>query len=474
MNIGIRLNQDDFFYDLHSLVKSFFPDDDVSIYTDDDAGKAVLPRDLEILVEVPAYLPDERKAVKDGLKRELYRLLGDYTGKELPWGMLSGIRPTRIPMKLLAEGSTEEVCVRHLMEEAFVSEKKAHLAVEIASRERRILEHVPLGRKEYSLYVHVPFCPSICLYCTFSSSPIGLWKKKADAYLDALILEMERRYAGMLQEGRSPGPVSVYIGGGTPTSLSVEQLERLLAAIGRIWDLGSTLEYTVEAGRPDSFSEEKLMVLRRHGVNRISVNPQTMNDETLRIIGRQHSAEDTLRAYEMARRAGFENINMDMILGLPGEGAEEVRRTLAVIEALAPDSLTVHSLAVKRASRLKQNILEDREQDEGADRGVFRGYSLENSPEMMDLAEEAARRMGMAPYYLYRQKNMRGNLENTGFARPGRECLYNILIMEELQSIAAFGAAASTKEVYEDGRIERSIAAKDVNLYIQRIHNSFD
>ena len=467
MNIGIRTDREDFFYDLHSLVKSFFPDDDVSIYTDDDAVKAVIPRNLELAVEVPKY--GDRKEAKDLLKREVYQTLKDYTGKELPWGMLSGIRPTRIPMNLLAEGRGEEDCVRHLMEEDFVSGKKARLAAGIAVRERKILEHVPLGRKEYSLYVHVPFCPSICLYCTFSSSPIGLWKKKADTYLDAVILEMERRRGQFLAEGRSPGPVSVYIGGGTPTSLSAEQLERLLAAIEEIWDMDRALEYTVEAGRPDSISYEKLEVLRSHGVNRISVNPQTMNEETLKLIGRAHSAPDTIRAFEMARQAGFDNINMDIILGLPGEGLKEVGRTLSAIGELRPDSLTVHSLAVKRASRLTREILEARMSDQDADRGEFRGYSLDNSGELMDQAIAAAEHMGMAPYYLYRQKNMRGNLENTGFALPGKECLYNILIMEELQSIAAFGAAASTKEVYEDGRIERSINAKDVNLYIQRI-----
>ena len=466
MNIGIRTDREDFFYDLHSLVKSFFPDDDVEIYSENDAARCSKKRDLEIVVEIPESA--SRKETKDALKKDVYETLKNYTGRELPWGMLSGIRPTKIPMQMLFEGASEEECVRHLMEADFVSEKKARLASEIAVRERELLEHVPHGPKDYSLYVHVPFCPSICLYCTFSSSPIGKWSGRADEYLLAVRREMLERKKRMQEEGFEGGPRTIYIGGGTPTSLEAEQLERLLTDIREIWDLSDTLEFTVEAGRPDSFSTDRLRVLKNQGVTRISVNPQTMNDSTLALIGRKHTSADTVRAFHMAREVGFDNINMDIILGLPGEGEAEVARTLEAVSCLHPESLTVHSLAVKRASALTLKIREDRESDENADRGSFRGYSLENSERIMDMAAESAAGMGMHPYYLYRQKNMRGNLENTGFAVPGAECLYNILIMEELQSIAAFGAAASTKRVYEDGRIERSISPKDVKTYLER------
>lgn len=468
MRVGILTDRPDFFYDIHSLVKSFFPDDDVSIFQEDETAKREAGYNLELKVGIPDYT--DRKAAKDALKQELYRTLSDYTGTELPWGILSGIRPTRIPMQMLGAGASEEEAVRYLTENDYVSLPKAQLAVRIAKRERQLLADVPLGEAAYSLYVHIPFCPSICLYCTFSSSPVSAWKKRIDEYLDTVIREMQRRHEQIVMSGRRSGPVTVYIGGGTPTSLSAGQLDRLLGSISRIFDLSGVIEYTVEAGRPDSFEKEKLAVLKQHGVTRISVNPQTMNDRTLELIGRRHTTEDTVRAFHMAREAGFENINMDIILGLPGEGEAELQNTLEGISRLEPDSLTVHSLAVKRASRLTRQILEDREKDERADRGVFRGLSLDNSADLMDMAAGSAERLGMVPYYLYRQKNMRGNLENTGFSVPGKECLYNILIMEEVQTIEAFGAGASTKTVYDDGRIERTISPKDVKTYLERMN----
>lgn len=468
MQIGISVSREDFFYDIHSLVKSFCPEDEVSIFSADDAEKSGRPYDRVIAVTVPDYPPERRRETKDALKRDLYLRLKEETGRELPWGMLSGIRPTRIPMSLMNEGGSFEDCVRHLTEHDFVSVKKARLAAEIAERERGILEELPLGERSYSLYIHVPFCPTICEYCTFSSSPAGVWKNRMGEYLDAVRREMAARRKRHAEEGFTGAPVSVYIGGGTPTALTAEELKVLLSSAAEIWNTDQALEYTVEAGRPDSFSPEKLKVLREYGVTRISVNPQTMNDETLKRIGRHHTSGDAERAFRMAREAGFENINMDIILGLPGEGRAEAEHTLARIEALMPDSLTVHSLAVKRASRLRYEILEDRMKDADADRGEFRGLRFDLPDEIMDLTHASAARMGMRPYYLYRQKNMRGNLENTGFAAPGRECLYNILIMEEVQTILAFGAGASTKYVKPGGVIEREVSPKDVNTYLDR------
>lgn len=459
MKVGIEVSKDDFLYDLHSLVKSFFPDDEVQIYTSSDTEKSAVPRDLLIRVTVPDYT--DRKEAKNSLKREVYDTLSAYTGKKLPWGILSGIRPTKIPMKMLKEGKSPEECVRFLEEEDFVSEKKARLATEVALREKTLTEPLKLGEHSYSLYVHVPFCPSICEYCTFSSSPVSVWKKYGESYIDTLFREMDARR-------REDPPTTVYIGGGTPTVMEAEELDRLLSGIEERWDLTHIREYTVEAGRPDSITEEKLEVLLKHHVTRISINPQTMNEETLARIGRKHSPDDVTRAFQMARRAGFDNINMDIILGLPGEGEAELQRTLDGIRALGPDSLTVHSLALKRASRLRYEILEDRMKDADADRGNFRGLLFTDDDRLMNLASGFAEKCGMRPYYLYRQKNMRGNLENTGFAFPGKECLYNILIMEELESIEAFGAGASTKRVYPDGRIERKISTKDIPLYLKR------
>ncbi len=447
-------------------MKSFFPEDEVSIFTADDGEKRAVERDLLIEVDIP--LSGDRKGTKDRLKREIYETLSAYTGETLPWGTLSGIRPCKIPMKMLSEGRDRAEILLYMQDHYLVSEEKASLALRVAEREAELLETIsPIG-DTYSLYINVPFCPSICLYCTFSSSPVSAWSPHIDGYISCVVAEMEEKAAELEREGRGRKPVTAYIGGGTPTALTAEQLERLLSETRRIWDFGGIREFTVEAGRPDSITAEKLSVLLKYGVTRISVNPQTMNDETLRLIGRLHTREDTVRAFRLAREAGFVNINMDMILGLPGEGEAEVRRTLDEITALAPDSLTVHSLAVKRASRLRKTIREDREIDIDADRDSFGGLVFRNSGALMDMSAEAAESMGMKPYYLYRQKNMKGKLENTGFALPGRECLYNIIIMEEVQTIFAFGAGASTKYIYPDGRIERTVSPKDVKTWLER------
>ena len=419
MKIGIELDRNDFMYDIHSLVKSFYPDDEVSVYTAEDKEKAEMPRNLVFSVAVPSYDAADRKQTKDRLKQELYRTLSAMTGQELPWGMLSGIRPTRIPMKMLSEGAPREDILRHLTEDDFVSPEKAELAVRVAEKERSLLAPYPQPADTYSLYLHIPFCPSICSYCTFSSNPAGVWADKIDAYLEAMLEEMREKAEMLRDSGRGCAPVSVYIGGGTPTALSAAQLDRVLGEIHRVWDTSHLAEFTVEAGRPDSITEDRLSVLKEGGVTRISVNPQTMNDRTLERIGRRHTAADTVRAYRMARAAGFDNINMDIILGLPEEGEKEVRHTLDRIRELSPDSLTVHSLALKRASRLRQQI---RESGEAGEDGIkAAGLAFLDAGRLMAMAEETASLLSMEPYYLYRQKNMRGNLENTSFARPGKE-----------------------------------------------------
>ncbi len=477
MNIGICLDKSDFLYDIHSLVKSFFPDDDVSIYTDGDAEKCSTARDLLLCVNIPDYT--DRKSAKDQLKRELYESLSELTGRTLPWGTLSGIRPTKIPMKMLEEGMSRGDIRDSIRETYLASDAKISLATDVAVNERRILENVPTGPDTYSLYLHVPFCPSICLYCTFSASPADAWQRYMDEYVDAVILEMERReMLGVLPDpskepvvcsARGRSPVTFYMGGGTPTALSPEQLDRLLTAAETYYDLGECLERTVEAGRPDSITEEKLEVLKKHRITRISVNPQTMNQKTLDLIGRRHTVEDTVRAFSLARRAGFDNINMDIILGLPGEELCDVENTLRQIESLGPDSLTVHSLAVKRASRLTKTLREEHMAGKIGDYSRYEGLSFHNSEAIIGAAYDAAYRMGMQPYYLYRQKNMKGGLENTGFAKRGCECLYNILIMEELQEIHAFGAGASTKVLSSGGRIDRIVNPKDVRTYLDRV-----
>jgi oxygen-independent coproporphyrinogen-3 oxidase len=325
--------------------------------------------------------------------------------------------------------------------------------VRVAKKERSLLEKLNPD-KGYSLYIGIPFCPTTCLYCSFSSYPLGVWKKRVDDYLSALIREIKAVSAYF--QGRCPD--TVYFGGGTPTTLEPAQLDRLLSALYECFDLSTIRELTVEAGRPDSVTKEKLMVLSKHHVDRISINPQTMKQETLDLIGRFHTVEQVEAAYHLARECGFTNINMDLIVGLPGESAEDVEHTMQKIKKLAPDSLTVHSLAVKRAAALKlwqkKNV----------------SYQMTNTDEIINMTAAYAAQMGLEPYYLYRQKNMAGNFENVGYSITGKECLYNVLIMEEKQTIVALGAGASSKFVFpEENRIERVENVKDVKTYIERI-----
>ncbi len=482
--IIVRTDQDDFTYDIHSLVKAFYPAEDVIVLP---PGKEapVRQRQTESAAEVsrtmdvviPQGLPD-RKQTKDALKQGLYQRLVAETGRELPWGSLTGIRPVRIPMMMLAEGRTHAEISDHMRQTYFCSEKKARLAIEIAERERSILQEADYTAG-YSLYVGIPFCPTTCLYCSFASYPVKKCHDQIAPYLSALFRELTETAA--LFAGRKL--YTVYLGGGTPTALEPVELEQVISKIKSTFDLSSCREFTVEAGRPDSITEEKLAVLRAYGVDRISVNPQTFSQKTLDLIGRNHTVAQTEEAYALARRMGFSNINMDLILGLPGENTEDVSHTMERIRALSPDDVTVHSLAIKRASRLKIEM------------DSYRQYQMENTSEQMEIAESVCREIGRTPYYLYRQKNMAGNFENVGYAAPGKAGIYNILMMEEVGDIAACGAGTVSKRVFPDGReegtltsssevaqsrdglpraklegrIERCDTVKDLDQYISRI-----
>ena len=486
--ILIKLNEANFEYDIYSLMRAFYPNEEVKVIGPDAVDHAGAEEKEEISfsvvieyqgdkiilviedtdvkpigadssesVKIQTYSIDvhyeDRKDTKNKLKQLLYEVLNKRTGEELPWGTLTGIRPTKIPLSLLEEGKSADEIRAYMKQTYYANDEKIQLSLDITKRELAMLQQLDYEHG-YSLYIGIPFCPSTCLYCSFTSYPVGIWKDRMDSYLDALDKEID-----FIAKNLSHKTInSIYIGGGTPTSLSAMQLDRLLTKIETSLDLSNLLEFTVEAGRPDSITREKLEAIHRHAVDRISINPQTMKQETLDIIGRHHTVEDIVDSFRMAREIGFDNINMDLIMGLPGENIQDVEHTMQQVQKLAPDNLTVHSLAIKRAARL--NI----------ERSSYLQYPMETSQAHVDKAYEYATAMGMSPYYLYRQKNMAGNLENIGFAKEGKAGVYNILIMEEKQTIMALGAGAACKYVTEHGAIvDRSENVKDVQLYMDRI-----
>ena len=399
-----------------------------------------------------------KKEARNVFKRMMYDMLKKLTGRELPWGTLTGVRPTKIVYTLLEDGKNDHEIRDYLKKEYYVSEKKGDLAIKVASNEKRLLEKLDYNNG-YSLYAGIPFCPTTCLYCSFTSYPLAVWKDRVDTYVDSMLKELE--FTSRLMKDKKLD--TFYMGGGTPTTLEPEQLDRVLSFFEEHFDTTGLKEYTIEAGRPDSITRDKLLIMKKHGVDRISINPQTMNDDTLKLIGRHHTVEQIKEAFTLARECGFDNINMDLIIGLPGETREHIERTMREVALLAPDSLTVHSLAIKRAARL--NIFWEK----------YKDYAMVNTDDIINMTADCAAAMGMEPYYLYRQKNMAGNFENVGYSKPGREGIYNILIMEEKQTIMAVGAGASTKVVFpEENRIERVENVKDVTTYIENIDEMID
>ena len=472
--IEVVQNQADFEYDIRALIRAFFPKEEVEIRIDSLGNQK---REGLFLLEIE-YLSNEirctflsedgkeyrsadvtgceRKEVKKILKRLLYQWLEDYSRQKQLWGDLTGIRPVKIVLDLLDSGLSSEEAKQIFQKEYLVSDEKAALSLEIAQKEQTVIRKT--SRKQgYSLYIHIPFCPSTCLYCSFTSNPIGKWKSKTEQYLDSLEKELD-----FIKEHMGAYTLdSVYIGGGTPTTLEPDQLERLFFMLEERFSMQSILEFTVEAGRPDSITKEKLLTLKRHQVTRISINPQTMNDSTLKLIGRAHTVEDVVETFHLARECGFDCINMDLILGLPGETPTELIHTLEEVRKLKPDNLTIHSLAIKRAARL--NLQMDLYES------LLDQTATEQSHQM-NLVDCCARELGMEPYYLYRQKNMAGNLENVGYAVLGKEGIYNIMMMEEQQTILAVGAGASTKIIPKDSQlVVRVENVKDVNQYMERL-----
>lgn len=382
-------------------------------------------------------------------KMTLYELLKRLTGHRPPWGSLTGIRPTRLFYESLARGLSMEEA-RQDVETVFdVTPEKAELLRRIVLQQRRMPQPSP---READVYISVPFCRTRCAYCSFPGEAVGKGTLIAP-YLDALLWEMREGAELLKRAGLSLR--ALYVGGGTPSALDESAFARLMRETMRLFP--GAREYTVEAGRPDTITPAKLQTLRELGVERISINPQTMNDETLRVIGRDHTAAQAEAAFHLARDLGFEDINMDVIAGLPGEDASHFAHTMARILALRPDSLTVHTLAIKRSSRLNLEKTPLPPDDAAA--------------RMVRMGEDTARALGLEPYYLYRQKYMAGQQQNVGYAAPGKACLYNVDIMEETTSILAMGAGAISKRVFPDHelRIERAPNVTNVAVYIDRV-----
>ena len=468
--IQIQCKETLYTYNLYHITKAFFPNAEIKQCVDAEQEPLVrieLDDGSCFLLDAKEFEENQKKEdaqeKKKIVTKMVYRFLSEKTEQEMAWGMLTGVRPTKLAMHQMENGMNEAQAKAFLQEVYCVSEKKARLAVDIACREKALLSKLDY-LNGFSLYVGIPFCPSICSYCSFSSSPIDVWSPRMDDYLKALCIELH--YIAKETEGKTLN--TIYIGGGTPTTLTAKQLEKLLNVIDELFlneERGAELlEYTVEAGRPDSITKEKLEVLCSHPVTRISVNPQTMQQKTLDLVGRKHSVQAVKDIFHLARELGFDNINMDLIAGLPGENAEDMRDTLRQIEELSPDSLTVHSLAIKRAARMAQEQ-------------PVRDLHTEIT-EMVEDAAKTAEKLGLVPYYLYRQKNIAGNFENVGYAKADKAGIYNILIMEEKQTIYAAGAGATTKIVLpekiktENGKETNLIRienVKNIEEYIARI-----
>ena len=435
---------------------------------------------------------------KSTVKAYLYKILQKKCGRSLPWGDLTGIRPVSLAGKLLEELKNEEIQTEQeeirfyqaLKDEYCLEGEKAELLRFLALRERDILQKAEErgGIKiedGFSIYIHIPFCPSKCAYCSFLSSPIGPFSDRISDYLEKVSEELDFALYEM-GERRGKTLQSIYIGGGTPTALPEKALEELLVLVEKKLlssPYSKVLEYTVEAGRPDSLEGNKLALLKEHSVGRISINPQTFRQETLDLIGRKHSIESVVDRFYEARALGFDNINMDLILGLPSERLSDVEESLLKIRELAPENLTVHSLAVKRAAKLKTEENKYRgAYQAGASSEEFplkREFSLSYIPSwrkqesrtemewMMLSAMQTAEELSLYPYYLYRQKNMAGNLENIGFSKEGKECLYNIFMMEEKHTVFGVGAGSSSKILFGNGRLERVDNGKDFRSYME-------
>lgn len=473
--IGVVLKGHDFNYEVSELIKLFTSDfrfidekdcmmvmeNNIFFHNNTVFSKTVYCENYEVTKEHIEHRSldnlcerETKKVIKETIKRSMFKVLEKKFNITPPWGILTGIRPVKIVHSLLDLDYSDKQIREKLATDYFISDDKIELSLDIAKRERKFI--YPIDETKVSLYVSIPFCPTRCYYCSFPANSLKQFGSLKPMYVEKLLEEVQG--VATLLEEQNKTIETLYIGGGTPTTLAPNEMDILIKGLFAKFDLSEIKEFTVEAGRPDTINREMLEVLKANDVTRISINPQSMNDETLEKIGRQHNVQDIIDCFYLARELGFDNINMDIILGLVDENLDMVRNTLDKIKELSPESLTVHTLAVKRTSKLKENIKD------------YELAKYEEMVNMISLAKEYANDMGLNPYYMYRQKHMLGNLENIGYAKEGYECIYNIQIMEEKQSNYALGAGSITKFVYpNEDRIERVENVKNVEQYIDRV-----
>lgn len=459
MKVKINLNNLKYRYDIYQIFNLFYPYDAIEFGEEESTFEVIVENHCIILKTAGKNLEKtfEEEVTKQHLKREIFKFLKSLTHKELPWGTLVGIRPSKIALDMVKAGYSNDDIIKYFRDNYLASEKKAQLCIDVAAREESFVNH---DKNLVSVYVGMAFCPTRCVYCSFASNPIGGNKKLVEPYVECL--KQETSAIAEYIKDKNLKVQCVYFGGGTPTSVDEKTFHGVMKEIyDDIISQFNPEEFTVECGRPDSITEEKLKTMKDFKVNRISINPQTMNDNTLKSIGRNHDSKEVIEKFNLARSLGFDNINMDIIVGLPGEGLREINHTLDIIKKLSPDNLTVHGMSIKRASKLHEEIVL---------KNTVKIAEQEELNKMYEATTIAAKELGMKPYYMYRQKNMVGNMENIGYSIEGKESIYNIQIIEEKQTILAAGADAVTKVVFlDENRLERFADVKDVREYVKRL-----
>lgn len=432
VNLGHKFN-----YETENLCRVFFPLEKIEVVNEEKTDERLIKtqkngNEISVRIFIDSQEKELKKICKDDDDFELeiatllYKILCEFTSYVPQWGVLTGVRPSKLMIKLTEE-SGKEKAEKYFKEKLLVSEDKTRLAMSVSECEEKIISMS--SDNSFSLYISIPFCPTRCNYCSFVSHSIEKTKKLMAPYVENLCKEIE--LTGKIARTLNLKLETVYFGGGTPTTLEAKELQKLLTAVKENFDLSTCFEYTVEAGRPDTVTREKLETLKKNGVTRISINPQTFNDKVLENIGRRHTSNDTIYAFNLAREVGFDNINMDLIAGLNGDTTGSFSKTLDIVNELNPENVTVHTLALKRSADLS-----------GDTTGLLSGMVAN---EMINLSHEKLKENNYIPYYMYRQSKSLGNLENVGWCKKTKECAYNIFMMEECHTILACGAGAVTK-----------------------------